>query len=72
MAKKKPDLNELAHSIVGKATGLTSHAAIKNQAAKLLGRLGGLKGGPARHKALTKARRQEIARKAAESRWTKE
>ena len=41
----------------------------KNPAAVELGRLGGLKGGPARAKKLTAEQRQEIARKAAEARW---
>jgi hypothetical protein len=36
-----------------------------------LGKAGGARGGPARAKKLTKARRQEIARKAAEARWGK-
>jgi hypothetical protein len=34
-----------------------------------LGRLGGIKGGPARAKALTPQRRREIARRAIEARW---
>jgi hypothetical protein len=41
----------------------------KNPAAVLLGRMGGKLGGPARAKSLTKARRSEIAKKAAEKRW---
>ena len=43
----------------------------KNPAAVALGRLGGKKGGPARAKKLTKKRRSEIAKKAAEARWQK-
>lgn len=39
------------------------------EAAKLLGRLGGLKGGPARARALTAKRRSQIARRAANVRW---
>jgi hypothetical protein len=53
-------------------TILTAKAALaanKNPAAVALGRLGGLKGGPARAESLTKARRSEIARKAAAARW---
>jgi hypothetical protein len=34
-----------------------------------LGRLGGLKGGPARAAALSPKRRREIARAAADARW---
>lgn len=41
----------------------------KNPAAVALGRLGGKKGGPARAAKLTKKRRSEIAKKAAEARW---
>jgi len=43
----------------------------KNEAAVSLGRLGGLKGGPARAKALSKARRKEIAQAAIKARWDK-
>lgn len=39
------------------------------EAAALLGRLGGLKGGKARAEKLSAERRQEIARLAAEERW---
>jgi hypothetical protein len=43
----------------------------KNVHATALGRLGGLKGGPARADALSATRRREIARKAARARWRK-
>jgi hypothetical protein len=43
----------------------------KNPAAVALGRLGGLKGGAARAKKLSKAKRSEIAAKAARARWAK-
>ena len=43
---------------------------IKNAAAEL-GRLGGLKGGPARAKKLSPKKRREIAKKAAKARWRK-
>jgi hypothetical protein len=43
----------------------------KNPAAVALGRLGGLKGGKARAKSLSKKRRSEIAKKAAAKRWSK-
>ena len=43
----------------------------KNKAAQMLGKLGGLKGGPARAKALSPERRKEIARKAALAKWAK-
>ncbi len=41
----------------------------KNPAAVLLGRLGGLKGGPARAKKLSAEERTAIARKAGQARW---
>lgn len=43
----------------------------KNPAAVALGRLGGLRGGPARAKLLTAAERKASARKAALERWSK-
>jgi hypothetical protein len=42
-----------------------------NPHAAVLGRLGGLKGGPARAAALTARRRREIAQAAARARWKK-
>ena len=44
----------------------------KNPAAVALGRLGGRKGGPARAKTLSDARRREIAKTAAEARWNRQ
>ncbi len=44
----------------------------RNPHAAALGRLGGLKGGPARAAALTPRRRRDIARQAARARWNKE
>jgi hypothetical protein len=41
----------------------------KNSHAVALGRLGGVKGGPARASALTPQRRREIARRAILTRW---
>jgi hypothetical protein len=43
----------------------------KNPAAVALGRLGGLKGGKARAKALSSKKRSAIAKKAAQKRWAK-
>jgi hypothetical protein len=42
-----------------------------NPHAAALGRLGGLKGGPARAATLSARRRREIARRAARTRWAK-
>lgn len=76
--KKKPDHNELAAGIVDEATAEEESPpkkkeaeAGKNPAAVALGRLGGLKGGKARAKKLTKKQRSEAARKAALARWQK-
>lgn len=44
----------------------------KNAAAVALGKLGGLKGGKARAKKLSAARRREIARLGGKSRWNPE
>ena len=64
-SSKRQDVNVLAADIVAEATGDSE----KNPAAVALGRLGGLKGGKARAKKLSKKRRSEIARKAARARW---
>ena len=72
--KKLPaDVNKRAHKIAQLATGEVTEDKYegKNPAAVELGRLGGLKGGKARAKSLTKKRRSEIAKKAAKSRWSK-
>jgi len=72
--KKHPDLNELAAVIVSEATEEEKPEkpiSNKNPNAVALGRLGGLKGGKARSKKLTKQQRSEIARKAAAARWQK-
>jgi hypothetical protein len=74
-SRKQPeDENEAAARIVREATedgpdDQDDPYEGKNPAAVELGRLGGLKGGPARAKKLSKQRRIEIARKAAEARW---
>ena len=78
------DANSLAARIVALSTGqdepkLTEHSnepttetpeKEKNPAAVALGRLGGLKGGPARAKSLTEKQRREIGKKAASVRWS--
>ncbi|MGH2371471.1 MAG: hypothetical protein ACRDI2_25140, partial [Chloroflexota bacterium] len=68
------DLNQLAASIVGQATGETPPPADdgRDPAAVSLGRKGGLKGGPARKAKLTPERRREIAQAAAAKRWGKQ
>lgn len=71
--KKRPsDANQLAKLVVDQLTGedeAPEESPKKNPAAVALGRLGGLKGGPARARKLTKEQRSESARKAAQARW---
>lgn len=75
-SSKDDDPNVLAAHIVAQATEDApeerqepDEAALRSEAAKILGRLGGLKGGPARAVKLTKKQRSEIAKKAAQARW---
>ena len=61
--KRPRDANQLAKSIVDLATGQTTEPVIedtRNPAAVALGRLGGLKGGIARAKSLSKSKRSKI------------
>jgi hypothetical protein len=77
MAKKKKrpaDVNVIASQIVSEATKgkpIQKPTKEKNPAAVALGYLGGLKGGKARAIKLSSQRRKEIARKAAQTRWSK-
>ncbi len=79
--KKRPvDVNQLAKSIVDDVTSEAADESQndetatdgKNPTAVAFGRLGGLKGGKARAKKLTKKQRSGIAKKAATARWAKE
>jgi hypothetical protein len=69
------DMNQLAKRIVdlsvGEATEEEMVERAKNPHAVALGRLGGQRGGKARAERLTPAKRAEIARAAATSRWKK-
>ena len=72
--KRARDTNQLAKSIVDLATGEATEtvtASAFNVHAVELGRLGGLKGGKARAKKLSKAQRVKIAKNAAKARWYK-
>jgi len=60
------DANEAAARIVEM---ITLEREGKNPYAVALGRLGGKKGGKARAEKLSPARRKQIARKAAQTRW---
>lgn len=70
-SSKKKDLNELAKFIVEKATDPQPEPekTPEQQAAALLGRKGGLKGGKARAEKLSAKKRSDIAKKAAKVRW---
>lgn len=70
----KPDVNQMASNLIDAISGdLPAEQSEngKNPAAVLLGRLGGMKGGKARAKALSARKRVQIARKAAAARWGK-
>jgi hypothetical protein len=73
-AESTPDINQLAASIVAQTTNGDAPANVngKNPAAVALGRLGGLKGGKARAKSLSKMQRRKIAKRAAKMRWRRE
>lgn len=68
--RSSKDENQVAKSIVDQIIEETENDAGKDPLAVLLGRRGGLKGGKARAASLSPERRQEIARKAAKSRWS--
>jgi len=73
-SSKPRDLNSLAASIVGDATGEappveTEPEREKDPAAVELGRRGGKKGGKARAERMNAEERSESARRAAQARW---
>ena len=72
------DFTVIARKTVEKAIGehldgspLEPEVQHKPTAAMARGRIGGLKGGPARAAKLSPAKRKQIAKKAAKSRWQK-
>lgn len=69
--KRPRDADEFANLIGDIAADETRGPIMKNPAAVALGKLGGQKGGVARAAKLTPAERENIARKAALSRWKK-
>jgi hypothetical protein len=77
--EKARDFFAIARRVVEQAIGeqmdgspLEDPDAGKNPAAVALGKLGGAKGGKARAKALSPAKRKQIAKKAARKRWGKD
>jgi hypothetical protein len=70
----KPDVNQMASNLIDAISGELKPEQPergKNPAAVALGRLGGKKGGIARANKLSKRRKSEIAKHAAETRWKK-
>ena len=70
--RRPADVIGAAVHVMRIATGQTEEITNdkgKDAAAVALGRLGGLKGGKARAKALSAPKRKAIARKAARARW---
>lgn len=69
------DTNQLAHKVLQIAIGEDVEAKKpddgKDPAAVALGRKGGLKGGKARWKGVSKKKRTEIAQRAARARWSR-
>lgn len=64
------DVNVMAAKIIDATIKRANSVSCKkNAAAVALGKLGGKKGGPARAKVRSEARRSEIARLAAQARW---
>ena len=74
-AKLPKDVNQRAVMIAQIATGEVEapkeETDLIKLAASAMGRKGGLKGGKARAKALSKKQRHEIAKRAAAARWSK-
>ena len=68
-AKRPRDTNQLAKLIVDVATGERKES-LAGEPVNEFARAGGLKGGKARAESLSPSRRREIARKAAEARWS--
>lgn len=72
--KQEPDINQIAFRIVKDSTGEPdlSDDDARKALAQALGRLGGLKGGPARAAKMSKAERSKSASEAARARWQKQ
>lgn len=73
-SKSHRDANQTAKHILDQLTGdapKEEPPPVKNAAAVALGKLGGQKGGAARAAKLTPDERSAIAKKAAQSRWSK-
>ncbi len=72
MAKRPRDPNQLAKLVVDISIGEAEDTAKnKKQQRPKRGRAGGLRGGKARAKSLSREERREIAKLAAQARWKK-
>ncbi len=75
--KQEPeDINQIAHRMTQHIIDATEEPDLsddkaRSALARALGRLGGLKGGPARAAKMTDAERRDSASKAARARWSK-
>lgn len=70
LKRSSRDVNEMAAAVIDSLSNKSDNGAPKkNPAAVALGRLGGVKGGPARAAVLSEKRRHQIAKKAARARW---
>ena len=69
--KRQKDTNQLAAEIVGLSTKDEAEGDPVKAYLSEIGKKGGLKGGAARAKKLSKRRRMEIASRAATARWGK-
>jgi len=69
--KEAEEVNSAALRVMALTTGQAAPAKEKNAAAVALGRLGASKGGKARAASMSAAKRKEIAKKAAATRWKK-
>ena len=72
MAKRPRDPVQLAKQVFDIAIGESEDSVSESKRHPSKRRAGGLKGGKARAKKLTSAKRIEIARLAAEARWKKQ
>jgi len=71
MSKRPRDPNQLAKLIVDIATGEKDDSLSESKRHPSGRRVGGLRGGNARARKLTKTERKQIAVKAAKARWQK-
>ena len=68
---KTEDINQVAFRIARDSTGQpdVSDAEVRKELMRAIGKLGGLKGGPARAAKMSEAARRESASNAARARW---